>query len=77
MRGKIRRRAQVSLDDLAIQVGHNEILRLHSLVRNAAWLDDDQAFLAGDSAGVAESRKHQSFSDQVQIGLEDLFTQIC
>ena len=62
------------LDDSSVQIRHNEVRRLHLVVRDTTGLDDDQAFLASKSAGVSKGRKHQSSSDQVQIGLEDLFS---
>ena len=39
-----------------------------------ARLDDDQTFLSRNSAGITEGRKHQAFSHQIQIGLEDFLT---
>ena len=58
MCGKIRRRPQGALDDFALQVGHDEMLRLHRLVGNTTRLNDDQAIIAGDAARVAKGRKH-------------------
>src|SRR5580704_127260 len=58
VRGKVRRWTQCSFNDLALKIGHDQMLWLHPFIRHTARLDYDQALFAGNTASVPKSREH-------------------
>ena len=58
----------VALDHAAFQVDDDHALRLKFVVGHAAGLDDHQARLAIDAAGVAPGERHQAGLHQVAVG---------
>ena len=71
--GQIGGRPQIAFDELAFEIDDDEIFRLHRVVGDAAGLDDDEAFLAGNAAGIAEREKHQTAADEFEIGFQNFF----
>jgi len=71
---KVGRRAQIAFDDFSVEIGDDQIFRLHFLVGDAAGLDDDEGVFAGDAASVAEGVENQSAANQFEIGFENFYT---
>ena len=55
--------AKLGFYQRTLKIANNHVLRLQFLVRDAAGLDDDQAFIAVDAAGVAEGIYNQPATD--------------
>ena len=75
VRRKIRGRAQISFENIPIQVGQHQVLRLHFLVRHATGLDHHQPVFTRNSAGIAKCVQHQSAPNQLKVGLKHFFAQ--
>ena len=66
----------MALDYVAKQIGDDEMLWPHVLIRDAAWLDDDQSFGTRNAAGIAECIEDQPLAHEFEVGFEDLFLQM-
>ena len=58
-----------------LEVHHREILRPQPIVVDAAGLDQDEAALAMDPAGVAAVHGHEARAGQLDVGPEDFLAQ--
>ncbi len=58
-----------------VQVRDHQVLRRHRFVRHAARLDDHQALVAADAAGIAEGVDDQVAANQFQVRFEDFLAQ--
>src|SRR5712692_9534992 len=72
---QIARGAKLSIDNLAVQIGDNDVLRSQFFIRYAAGLDGDQPLFAIDAAGIAERIQYESAAHQLEVGLKHLVTQ--
>ena len=70
--GRVRRGAQVALDDLAVEVNHHHIPRLHVVVIHTAGLDYHQTLLAVDGRYITPGEDHEAVLYKVQVCLADL-----
>ena len=64
-----------TFDDAPVQVRNDDILGSHGLIRHAAWFDSDQPISARYAARVAERVKYKPAAHQLQIGIENFFSQ--
>ena len=76
VRGSVRRRVEVALDDLTVKVNDHHILRLHNVVLHARGLDDYKPLLAVDSRNVAPGEGDQTVLRQKHISLVNFFFQL-
>ena len=70
VRGRVGRRAKITLDDFAVKVDDDHILDGHGIVRHARRFDDDQARLAVDFAHVAPVQQNESVLNERFVGLK-------
>ena len=75
MRGRIGRRTQVALDDLAVQIHDHHILRLHLVILDAGGLDDDEPRRPVDLRDVAPCEQNQLVFDKIEVCLQNLLFQ--
>src|SRR3990172_8864121 len=75
VRREVRRRAQLALDDTALEIGHHEVARLHLLVRHATRLDHDEPARAVNRARVAESEEREAATEKLAIRREHFIAQ--
>jgi hypothetical protein len=66
---------QGSLHNVSIKVNGNEILRLHRLIRLTTRLDDDEASLTRNPAGIPKGIKNKAAANQFKIGFEDFLAE--
>jgi len=66
---------EFAVDDVAVEVGDDHEFGDELVVVDAGGLDDDEAFLAVDAAGVAEGVEDEAALDEFEVGLEDLGAQ--
>src|SRR6266702_487835 len=69
-------RLQRAVDDLAVQVGYDPVLRPQDVVVDSRRLDDDEPLLAIDAAGVAEGVEDQATFDEFEVGFKDSGSQL-
>src|SRR6266851_7817640 len=69
-------RLQRAVDDLAVQVGYDHVLRPQVVVVDSRRLDDDEPLLAIDPAGVAEGVEDQATFDEFEVGFKDSGSQL-
>ena len=60
-----------AVDGLAVEVGDDHVLGAEVVVVDAGGLDDDEALLAVDAAGVAEGVEDEAAADEFEVGFED------
>jgi len=75
MRGQIGGWSQGSFDDLAINVGDHQIFRFHFFVRNATRLDNNEAFITRNPAGVPEGIKNKPRRTNSRFACEDFLAE--
>ena len=75
MSGEIGGRAESSFDNFTVEIGDDQIFRIHFIVGDAAGFDDHQRIFAGDAAGVAEGIENQPVTNQLEIGFENFCTE--
>src|SRR5580700_11987362 len=75
VRVEIARWTQRAFDDVAVEIGDDEVGGSHGGVVDAAGLDDDEGLRAGavDTAGVAEGVGRETAAGDLLVGVEDLF----
>ena len=71
MSRSIGRRSERPLDDLAVEVYHNHILRFHIIITDTRRLDDHQAAFAVNGGHVAPGEDHKAVLDQVKVCTSD------
>ena len=69
MRRVVGGRAQVAVDNVAIEVGDNDVGSGEIFVGDAAGFDGYQSLLAINSAGVAEGVKDKAAPNQFEVRL--------
>ena len=62
---------ELAFDDLAVEVGDDHELGDEFVVVDAGGLDDDEALVAVDAAGVAEGVEDEAAADEFEVGFED------
>ena len=62
---------EVAVDDFAVEVGDDHEFGVEFVVVDAGGLDDDEALLAVDAAGVAEGVEDEAAADEFEVGFED------
>jgi len=67
---------EVSIDDLAVEIGDDHMFGTEVVVVDAGGLDDDQTLLAIDAAGVAKGIEDQAAFYEFKISFEDGGAQI-
>ena len=73
---QVGRGAQIAVDDPAVEIGHDDLLRRQLLIGNAARLDRHQAVLARDAADVAEGENDHAAANQFEVRVEDFLAQV-
>src|SRR5882757_2276412 len=63
---------ELAVDDVAVEVGDDHEFGDEFVVVDAGGLDDDEALVAVDAAGVAEGVEDQAALDYFEVGFEDL-----
>ncbi|MNC30493.1 hypothetical protein D3C75_787790 [compost metagenome] len=76
MGSRIGGRLVVALHRFALQIHHYHMLRLHHVIRYAAWFNNHQAAFPVDTAYIPPGKGDQAVFGQVQIGLQHLFLQL-
>lgn len=68
----------MAFDDLAIEVGDDQVGGRHGGVIHTAGLDDDQWLGAGavDAARVAEGVRREAAACDLAVGVENLFAEL-
>src|SRR5271168_2885629 len=67
---KVGRWPESALDDLAVEINDDEVVRLHVFIGNAARLNHHQPLAAFDTTGVAKGIEHQATAHEFQICFE-------
>jgi len=62
---------EFAVDDLAVEVGDDHEFGDEFVVVDAGGLDDNEALVAIDTAGIAESVEDEAALDEFEIGFED------
>jgi len=62
---------ELAIDDLAVEVGDDHEFGDEFVVVDAGGLDDDEALVAVDAAGVAEGVEDEAALDEFEVGFED------
>ncbi len=62
---------EFAVDDLAVEVGDDHEFGNEFVVVDAGGLDDDEALVAVDAAGVAEGVEDEAALDQFEVSFED------
>ena len=65
--------AKRAFHGIAVEIGDDQVFGFQSVIRNTARLDDHEAEVAGDPAGVAEGEEDEAATNQFEISLEDFF----
>ena len=65
---------ELAVDDLAVEVGDDHEFGDQLIIFDPRGLDDDQALVAVDAAGVAEGVEDEAALDDFEVGFEDLGT---
>jgi len=63
---------EFAVDDVAVEVGDDHEFGDEFVVIYAGRLDDDEALVAVDAAGVAEGVEDEAALDEFEVGFEDL-----
>src|SRR5262249_16083837 len=71
---KIGRWPQCAFNRAPGEIGHDHVGGPHLVISDPAGLDYHQPFFTGDAAGIAEGVDDQAATNQLQVGLKDLFT---
>ena len=71
VRIQVRRRLQLPVDNLAVQVGHHHVFRAQVVVVHARRLDHHQPLLAVDARGIAKGVQYEPSLHQLKVGIED------
>src|SRR5579871_5622561 len=72
---QVRRRAQRTFDNAAVEIGYHHIAGAHLVIRNAAGLDDDEPFFERHGAGVTKGINDQTTPDELEVGFVNLSPQ--
>ena len=62
---------QIAFDDFSVEIERDHVRGGHGMVRDDAGLDDDEAALAVDGAGVAPRYDDESAVNECDVGAED------
>jgi hypothetical protein len=67
---EVGRGLEFAFDDFAVEVSDDHVGGSHPVIGDSTRLDDAEALVARDCAGVAERVDHQAAADELQIGFE-------